>query len=243
MGLLKQIFLFLVLAIPQYCSAKDMLAGHHQLLVVTTRDWDENQGSLQLYERTRDDLLWNPIGEPIAVVIGETGLAWGIGLHTKIFKLPYKKEGDRKSPAGIFSLGTAFGFASNSEMTHLKIEYLQLDEYTEAIDDPLSCYYNYIVNTREVASDWCSSEKMAREPLYKIGLAINHNFPNPQIGAGSAIFFHIWQDEHSGTAGCTAMSEKYLTAILSWLEGNKHPVLVQLPICAYHELKSEWDLP
>lgn len=220
-----------------------MLEGHYQLIVVTTPDWDENQGSLQLYERTRDGLCWDPIGEPITVAIGKTGLAWGIGLHPTTHPMPYKVEGDKKSPAGIFSLGTAFGFAPDSEMNHLKIEYLQLDENTEAVDDALSCYYNSIVNTKEIACDWCSSEKMAKESLYKIGLVINHNFPNPQRGDGSAIFFHIWRDEHSPTVGCTAMNEKNLTAILAWLERSKDPILVQLPLCAYLQLKNEWNLP
>ena len=231
--------LFFLLMGTQLCYSKDPLAGHHQLLVVTTRDWEEKRGDLQRYER--DDLSWIPVGGSIPVVLGESGLGWGIGLHpTPSERLAHKKEGDGKSPAGIFSLGTAFGFAPSCP---LKIEYLPLDEHIEAVDDPLSRYYNSVVSNIGVVPDWQSSEKMRSEPLYQWGLVINHNFPHPQIGAGSAIFFHIWHHEHSGTAGCTAMSEENLMKLLSWLERDKNPALVQLPIFTYHEFQEDWNLP
>src|SRR5262249_1193859 len=150
---------------------------------------------------------------------------------------------DGKSPAGIFSLGSAFGFAPSSEMRHLKVEYLPLHGSIEAVDDPLSCYYNCIVDAREVIPDWQSSEKMGNEPLYALGLNVHHNFPNPKPNAGSAIFLHIWRGETSGTAGCTAMSLENLKMIISWLDKSKHPVLVQLPIREYNELQNTWSLP
>jgi D-alanyl-D-alanine dipeptidase len=226
-----------------YCYPQDSLAGRHQLLVVTTQDWDEKQGKLILYERSSDNSVWIPIQAPIPVVLGKNGLAWGIGLHPMKTKASYKKEGDGKSPAGIFSLGSAFGFAPDSEMRHLKIEYLPLHELIEAVDDPLSRYYNCIVDKRNVIPDWRSSEKMGEEPLYAIGLAVNHNFPNPKVNAGSAIFLHIWQGENSGTAGCTAMNQEDLNHILFWLNQSKNPALVQLPIHQYHKLQNEWGLP
>lgn len=227
-----------------YCYSDDILTGHHQLLTVTTSDWEETQGNLRLYERTSDDSTWIPIGTAIPVVLGKAGLAWGIGLHPATIEMPLKKmEGDKKSPAGIFSLGNAFGFASQSKMNHLNIEYLHLDESIEAVDDPRSPHYNYIVSNKKVTPDWHSSEKMSEEPLYAIGLVVHHNFPNPEAGAGSAIFVHIWRQEHSGTAGCTAMSQENLITVLSWLERSKNPVLVQLPIFTYHELQNDWGLP
>lgn len=216
-----------------------LLKGHYQLLVVTTPDWEAKQGVLRRFERANDDSDWTSIGAPIQVVIGRTGLAWGIGLYPTPSS---KVEGDGKSPAGVFSLGTAFGFAPHSEMSHLKIDYLQLNANIEAVDDSLSKHYNHIVNTTEVTIDWHSSEKMGSEPLYELGLVVNHNFPNPQPGSGSAIFFHIWRDENKGTAGCTAMSHENMIEILAWLDRNKNPLLVQLPIDIYSELQKEWNL-
>lgn len=226
-----------------FCSAQDMLSGHSQLLIVTTADWNEVQGQLQMFERTNEGSTWTHHGDPFPVVVGQNGLAWGIGLHPKTIEKPVKAEGDRKAPAGIFTLGRAFGFASSSEMSHLRMEYFQLDENTEAVDDPRSQYYNLIVKRNEVSPDWGSSEKMREIPLYALGAEINHNYPNPQPGAGSAIFFHIWRSNESGTWGCTAMDLSNLTTLISWLDSSQKPLLVQLPLQEYQSLQSAWSLP
>jgi D-alanyl-D-alanine dipeptidase len=187
------IFMLTILT-TNYCNCYDILRKSHQLLIVTTNHWNEKQANLQLYERVNTDANWTAVGNSIPVVLGQGGLAWGIILHPATTNIPLKKmEGDKKSPAGIFSLGKAFGLAPNSEIKHLKIDYLYLDEYTEAVDDPMSDYYNHIVSNKDVIVDWNSSEKMNKESLYKMGIVINHNFPNPQPAAGSAIFFHIWR--------------------------------------------------
>ena len=239
---LKRIFLLFACIMAQYCYSLD-LAEHHQLLIVTTSNWDEKQGELRLYERVSDVSNWVSI-RTIPVVIGRAGLAWGIGLHPADTKMmPCKKEGDGKSPAGIFSLGSAFGFASDSEMDHLQMDYFQINPYIEAVDDPLSHYYNQIVDIRAVIPDWRSSEKMSDVPLYAMGIVINHNFPNSQLDAGSAIFFHLWHQKDSGTAGCTAMSQEDLSIIMRWLDRNKNPILVQLPIHEYDERQHVWNLP
>ena len=224
-------------------GAQELLKNHHQLLVITTQSWSDHQGTLVLYEKESDDAPWTFVGEQIPVVLGKNGLALGIGLHPIIDTAFCKKEGDQKSPAGIFSLGSAFGFATDLEMKDLKIHYFLLNEFVEAIDDPFSAYYNCIVDRRTVIPDWNSSEKMNEEPLYVVGITINHNFPNPKINAGSAIFIHVWKDKDCGTLGCTAMSKANLDALLSWLDEKKNPILVQLPLDQYLLLQDQWYLP
>jgi len=241
-ALIKNIF-FILHMWTCYCYSQDRLEGHHQLLVVTTQSWSEQQGELVLYERENADSAWTVIEVPMPVVLGKNGLAWGVGLHPRDAGTACKKEGDGKSPAGVFSIGTAFGFAPSSEMRHLKVEYLPLHGLIEAVDDPLSLYYNCIVDRREVIPDWHSSEKMSEESLYALGLNVHHNFPNPQANGGSAIFLHIWRAQNSGTAGCTALSLENLNCVLSWLDRVKNPVLVQLPICEYSKFQNEWSLP
>jgi len=225
--------------------SQDVLQDHQQLLVVTSQDWNTLQARLQRYERTAENGCWTPIGNRIPIVLGKTGLAWGIGLQPCPVNrtIPVKKEGDGKSPAGIFTIGPIFGFPQSSAMGHLRVEYLQIDEATEAVDDPSSVYYNCIVDNLKVPCDWNSSEKMAEISLYELGFVVNHNYPNPQPGKGSAIFFHLWPNENSGTAGCTAMERENLNQIVCWLDERKNPVLVQLPVALYNELKGYWELP
>lgn len=184
------------------------LQNHKQLLVVTTPSWNATQGYLQRYE---DGVS---VGEAIPVVVGKNGM-------TKD-----KKEGDLKSPAGTFSLGSAFGFHPKSS---LKFPYFQIISTIVAVDDPDSSYYNTIVDESITDCDWKSGEKMAQEPLYELGLVINYNTPNPVKGAGSAIFMHIWRSPTHGTSGCTAMSLENLDKLLYWLDPKASPILIQYP--------------
>lgn len=218
------------------------LEKHGQLLVVISEDWEKSHAVLRRYEKIDD--AWIEEEKPISVSLGSSGLAWGIGLHPLMDKMgPKKMEGDKKSPAGVFPLGTVFGFLPSSSTRNLKMSYLPLNASIEAIDDSSSRYYNQIVDTKEVVIDWTSSEKMGKEPLYFWGAVIEHNFPNPQPMAGSAIFLHIWREEKAPTFGCTAMSEETLVKVLHWLDGAKHPVLVQLPASVYIQVKEDWNLP
>ena len=93
------------------CWGADLLLGHRQAIIITTADWDEIPGKAQLFERADDQSPWMPASDFLPVVVGEKGLAWGIGLHPCKSDPFVKAEGDGKSPAGIFSIGTAFGFA------------------------------------------------------------------------------------------------------------------------------------
>lgn len=205
----------------------------HQMLIALTSDWESHHGTLHLYE-------CGLFKESFPVVFGEKGMAFGIGLHPLMNGLQ-KKEGDLKSPAGIFSLGPLFGYASSPFQN---MDYIRLTQTIEAIDDPLSRYYNQIVDSKIIQDrDWQSSEKMGEISVYELGCVINHNFPNPMHGAGSAIFLHIWNEDGSGTAGCTAMSRKDLLKVLHWLDRNKQPKLVQLPLPLYLEVQESWDLP
>lgn len=207
----------------------------HQLLIVTTPEWRAMMGSMALYER--NETVWAHVGS-FPVVLGKSGMAWGIGLHPAQ-KGAQKREGDGKSPAGIFRLGPAFG-----QLPASKMDYLSITSDMEAVDDPDSRFYNQIVKRGETANcDWKSSEKMAEIPLYELGLIVHHNFPHPLPGAGSAIFMHIWSGAQTGTAGCTAMSRKNLAWLLSWLDKEKNPLLVQLPVSEYARLQDAWKLP
>jgi D-alanyl-D-alanine dipeptidase len=206
-----------------------------QLVVVTTADWTATAGVMQRYEKHL--YRWRAVGPSIDVVIGRTGFAWGRGFHGPQ-NGPQKKEGDGKAPAGIFAIGTSFGFSPAADF---KLPYLPLHDTTECVDDINSTFYNQIVErTRE--ADWKSSEKMHAIPQYKWGAVILHN-ALPQKGEGSCVFLHIWSRPESTTAGCTAMSEEDLLTLLQWLDPKKAPRLVQMPRPEYERLRKEWALP
>jgi D-alanyl-D-alanine dipeptidase len=223
---------------------QDVLAVSRQLVLVTTKDWNAVPGTMKLFERDNPNGNWKQIGARVEIVVGRNGLGWGRGLNDEIKSEPQKKEGDGKSPAGIFNLSIAFGFAPASEM-HLKLPYQQVTEMLECIDDIKSTRYNSIVDRSHIANpDWNSSEKMlAIGEAYRLGVVVDHNVSPHVPGKGSCIFLHIWKGDGSGTSGCTAMEKSQMEKLIHWLDANANPVLVQLPEKEFHRLQTVWKLP
>jgi L,D-peptidoglycan transpeptidase YkuD (ErfK/YbiS/YcfS/YnhG family) len=233
----------------------DALARSTQAIMVTTSSWNAVEGRLQRYERATTHENWRPVGEPIAIVVGKNGLGWGIGViatdrsHIRVVSDPVKREGDGKSPAGVFALGTAFGYASQP-LLGLKVPYLNLTPSIECVDDAASKNYNRIVDRSVVAPDWNSSEHMRTVgESYRWGIVVDHNGSvtgdtnPPEPGGGSCIFLHIWSSHDQGTAGCTAMSQTDLETLLTWLDPARKPLLVQLPEPTYARVINRWMLP
>lgn len=189
---------------------------------------------------------WKAIGEPFPIVVGSGGLVWAPGLHDLSFlveKPVVKREGDGKSPAGIFALTSLF--ASSDKPEYAKLPFTKLEEHTECVDDPKSSHYNKIVNRMQVGNfDWKSSEKMLEVgEQYEKGVFVAHNSAPVVSGNGSCIFLHIWKDAATGTSGCTAMTKENIETVFRWIDGAKNPVLIQLPETVYSEYRKKWKLP
>ncbi|HTV03767.1 MAG TPA: L,D-transpeptidase family protein [Acidobacteriaceae bacterium] len=224
------------------------IALSRQLVVVTTSSWNAVDGALQRYQRSSPRQAWRPFGSSIAVVVGKAGMGWGIGaIHipasARSKNDPVKREGDNRSPAGIFRFGTAFGYAPQPPASW-KIPYLPIVPTTHCVDDSHSRYYNRIVDSSKVPPDWNSSESMRYAGVYyRWGVVIDQNTPHPLPEAGSCVFMHVWAGPGIGTVGCTAMPEPQLKTILAWLDPEAKPLLVEMPIARYRRIRKSMHLP
>jgi D-alanyl-D-alanine dipeptidase len=236
-----------VCLIPFWLNAQqglpEMLSQSSQMVVVTTKDWTVTEGTLRRFERT--ERAWQQVGPVVSVVVGRSGLGWGRGLNPPSSSGPQKKEGDGRSPAGIFRLTYAFGYVPAEEVREIKLPYIQCTSSVECVDDTNSSSYNIIVDRRSVAKvDWKSSEKMRMsDDEYKLGVFIAHNTSPTEPGAGSCVFMHIWKEPGHPTSGCTAMSMGGIESLLGWLDPRSNPVLVQLPQEVYRQKQIDWMLP
>jgi D-alanyl-D-alanine dipeptidase len=221
------------------------LARARQVLLVTTRGWDDVPGVLRRFERKGTRGAWSQVGKDVDVAVGRNGLGWGAGLvETGSESGPQKKEGDGKAPAGVFALGTAFGFAPLAEASWLRVPYMPLTPSVECVDDTASRKYNLLVVRDEAGgADYNSSERMRSVEGYRWGLVVRHNAAPPVAGRGSCIFLHVWAGPGHSTAGCTAMEETSLKELLRWLDPKKSPLLVQLTEGEYARLRAAWSLP
>jgi D-alanyl-D-alanine dipeptidase len=208
---------------------------------VVTPDETSTTGILYRFERGYGDSPWKELAPQVKVGLGRTGLASGAGLNgSPVPGLPPKKEGDGKSPAGVFSLTSAFGF---EEAQGVRLPYLRLTEGHECVDDPGSRHYNRIVDRSQVsAPDWRSSERMRGIREYVWGVVVAHNSGPVTPGVGSCIFLHAWYGG-GATAGCTAMPSERIGELVRWLDPGAKPVLVQLTEDAYRALERPWRLP
>lgn len=201
------------------------LLASGQLLVVIADDFDTPKASLQRYEYGAGHYV--KVGNAIAVNIGRNGLGWGIGESETMHGAdePFKREGDGKAPAGIFSLGKVFGYAPNARTA---MPYLHATRDLICIDDASSPFYNTIrpVNDSVVVK---SFEWMRRDDeLYALGVTVGHN-PQGVSEKGSCIFLHVQKSGDSPTAGCTSMTIDELRTLAGWLDPDKKPLLVQIP--------------
>ena len=217
-----------------------------QVILVVTASAEANTGTMYYFECDNPSSEWKTEMETSNIVIGRNGLAWGRGLHAEESPkgFPIKKEGDGKSPAGVFSLSSVFGYQSEAEWGGFKMPYLRLNEMIECIDDASSQNYNSIVSNDTLEIDWSSSEKMASMGIfYKLGVTVDHNKNPMKNGAGSCIFIHNWKKPFGTTAGCTAMDPDNMKKTAFWLDAEKSPLLIQLTKAQYSNLKKKWLLP
>jgi D-alanyl-D-alanine dipeptidase len=230
---------------PAPSTVPPLLDRAEQLVVVTTPDWDSTSGTLRRFVRSNSSDAWRAEGSPTPIVVGRTGLAWGRGFdaQTADATSPHKREGDGKSPAGIFPLDTAFGFAPPDSAKWLRLPYVQLTSASDCVDDTASVHYNTVVSRSAIPLDWSSAEHMRQIAQYRIGVIVGYNAAPPTKGRGSCIFLHIWGGPRSTTSGCTALDAEELRNVMAWLDRSRRPVIVQLPSREYGRLKTGWGLP
>jgi L,D-peptidoglycan transpeptidase YkuD (ErfK/YbiS/YcfS/YnhG family) len=225
-------------------AAFELPANSTQCLVGTADGWDSSTVTLRLYQKS--GRTWTPVTEPWQGRLGKNGLIWGKGLHPVPAGAATKKEGDNRSPAGVFLIGGAWGYAP-AIPKHPSLPYRQVTPRDLWVEDPASPDYNRnVILPHDPATPWEKKQQMKQtDPVHSLKLFIAHNAPPKVIpNAGSSIFFHIWRREGAApTAGCTTMSKAKLQWLVSQMDPTKRPLYVLLPKAEYEKYRAAWKLP
>lgn len=177
-----------------------------QVILVTVYN-----GTQKLYCVEAMESGWKVMFGPFECNIGRNGLG-------------KEKEGDGKSPTGVYELGSAFGYGGAPEgSTWPWRETTQTDYWVE---DSISQYYNLHVDIDEIIKDWEIAAKLYI-PEYRRALEVLYN-PDNIKGDGSAIFLHVWKNEETSTGGCTAMTDATIETVLKWLREDANALLLQI---------------
>lgn len=118
-----------------------------------------------------------------------------------------KKEGDKKTPSGVYNLTSGFGIKSDPGTS---MPYVKVNKYLYWCADKE--HYNQLIDTREVPHK-CHGEHLIKfVPHYNYGMFLDYNSSHT-YKKGSAIFLHC-TGSSKYTAGCIAVSEKNMIKIL-----------------------------
>ena len=239
---MKSLLLTLLSLLP--AAAFELPAASTQCLLGTADTWNSSSVTLCLYEKKAG--AWTPVTAPWKGRLGKSGLIWGKGLHPVPNGATVKKEGDNRSPAGVFAIGGAWGYDA-SISKHPKLPYRQVTARDLWVEDPASPQYNRnVILDRDPATPWEKKQQMKQtDPVHSLKLFIAHNAaPNITPHAGSSIFLHIWRrDGAVPTAGCTTMEKSKLEWLISRIDPTKRPLYILLPKTDYAKLRGEWKLP
>jgi D-aminopeptidase len=218
-------------------------AGSRQMILSVGAGWDATRAILQPYERPSPDAPWAAVGPPIEGSLGRAGLAWGRGLHPPDLPGPLKREGDGRSPAGVFDLRLVTGYARTAP-PGTRMPYREALATLRCVDDAKSGHYNQLVDEAQTKKDWSSAEDMRRkDELYCLLVWVGHNDAPVVPNGGSCIFLHLRAGPGYTTSGCTAFEPEPMQRLLRWLDPAARPVLAQLPDAEYHARAAEWRLP
>jgi L,D-peptidoglycan transpeptidase YkuD (ErfK/YbiS/YcfS/YnhG family) len=177
--------------------------------------------------------------DQLIVVVGNGGADSTVSFHTKDFKgtwtqqfsidgdngsngITYKKrDGDKKTPAGLFELTVAFGIKTDPGAL---LSFRQITKYDYWIDDLDSPYYNTWVNSKETPGNYKTEHLIDHNPSYNYAVNINSN-PKNIPGNGSAIFLHCYNGT-GRTTGCVAIAEKYMKSLIKQLDSSAKILIV-----------------
>ena len=121
-----------------------------------------------------------------------------------------KKEGDKKTPIGTFSLGNLFYRADKHKKPTTDLTCIRIDKKMGWCDDLTNKkFYNKLIRVNSKVKH----EKLYRAD-YKYDFLIPINYNKKRIlGKGSAIFIHLTKN-YQPTAGCIGLRKKDLLILL-----------------------------
>ncbi len=155
---------------------------------------------------------WVPVLPPMQAGIGRKG-----------FAAPgEKREGDQKSPTGLFRLGQLFCYENRVDT---RIPFVQSTADDKWIDDPDSPEYNRYVRGATAAKTY--ERLLLKGNDYRYCMVIEYNTHLVVKGNGSAIFLHLSEfDSINSSSGCVVVTQPDMEKLLKWMDPAANPSIL-----------------
>jgi L,D-peptidoglycan transpeptidase YkuD (ErfK/YbiS/YcfS/YnhG family) len=199
-----------------------------QVVLVSANSWQSTVGTVEVFERDKNS--WLATQKPVQAILGYGGLVPGNN----------RKQGTGKTPTGTYAFTSAFGIKSDPGT---KLDYVKVDKNDAWTYNPkFPSTYNIFQTANK---DWSSYGNYVEilstyRKQYNYVAVVDFNLPPGKItqganginrtdqsantGQGGGIFLHV--SNGTKTAGCVAIPEKAMRAILEWIDPEKNPVIV-----------------
>ena len=128
-----------------------------------------------------------------------------------------KKEGDKKTPRGIFEIGNLYYRKDYIKKPTTLLKCIEIKNEMGWCDDILfPKKYNKPIKIQKKVKH----EKLRRKDRkYDLLIPIKYNFKKPIVGLGSCIFIHLTKD-YKPTAGCIALKKKDFLIMIKIIKKN-----------------------
>ena len=122
-----------------------------------------------------------------------------------------KKEGDKKTPIGIFNIQHLYYRKDKLKKPKTSLKCIEINKNMGWCDDvSYSKKYNKLIKINKNIHH----EKLYRKDFkYDLLIPITYNFERSVIGKGSCIFIHLTKN-YQPTAGCVALKKKDFLILL-----------------------------
>ena len=121
-----------------------------------------------------------------------------------------KKEGDKKTPIGTYSIGPLYFRKDRNRYPSTKLKVLKIKKNMGWCDDENHKNYNQLVDINKVNK---CERLYRRDYKYDFLIPINYNTSKIKKNKGSAIFIHLTKD-YQKTLGCIALKKKDFLILL-----------------------------
>ena len=206
----------------------DEITDSNQVVLVSADSWQSTVGTVQVFERNKNS--WQATQKSVQAILGYGGLVPGNN----------RKQGTGKTPTGTYAFTSAFGIKSDPGT---KLNYVKVDKNDAWTYNPkFPSTYNIFQTANK---DWASYGNYVEmlstyRKQYNYVAVVDFNLPPGKItqganginrtdqsantGQGGGIFLHV--SNGTKTAGCVAIPENAMKAILEWIDPDKNPVIV-----------------
>ena len=128
-----------------------------------------------------------------------------------------KKEGDNKTPSGIFEIKQLYFREDRIKKPKTILKCIKIKNDMGWCDDvSYPKKYNRLVKTN---SEVKYENLKRKDHKYDLIIPINYNTINPIVGLGSCIFIHLTRN-YKPTAGCVALNKKDFLIMLRLIKKN-----------------------